>query len=222
MSVFSQSPSSLPGSFTYNIQDVTTPYSVRCCYTDSDTIKTALDKCPFFSKVYGWSVCPMRITMGCNTEWLPDNFPCNLMCDAWGDITLVCTSTPQPEYPVRQVRAPNDVFIVKIYVGPGYKGRHLLNVKRTARTPGFLLLVVDPWKTIRESLKDDGRFSSQVLEGQYPHLKASYKNNTTLIPVDQLGQALQRDALWYKIHIKPPGCFLRKSKLRSLFKGVPN
>ena len=199
---FVSSPSQTHHSFGYEVRGMTETYVVRCSYMDLDTIETALNKCPFFTTLYRRNVRAMLMWRHADRVWVPDNFPCNLMHDS-DIIILKRAATPQPEYPVRHIRAPNQVFVVQI--------------RLTCVTPGCLLVVMDPTKTIRESLKDDGRFSSQVLEGRSTLLR---KGNT-LIPVDQLGQALERDAK-YAIRLKLPGCVWRTSTLRSFLKCVLN
>ena len=211
-------PNQTHHSFGYEIPGVTTPYRVQCCCTDVDTIETALDKCPFYPTVYRGAVRNMLVLRDPDQVWVPGNFPCILMGDK-DSVFLKHTSTPQPKYPLRHIRAPNEVFSVRVCVGEGTEGVHILNVRRTDLIPTRLLVVVDPRKTIRESLKDDGRFSSQALEGRYTHLKST--NPNTWIPVDQLGQPL-RSYHKYDICIKLPKLLRKKSKLHYLLKGVAN
>ena len=60
-------------------------------------------------------------------------------------------------------------------------------------------LLVDPKKTIRECLKDDGRFSAKVLTGRYTHHECEF----LVVPVDILGEVLKRNAD-YAIYTNAP------------------
>jgi hypothetical protein len=91
------------------------------------------------------------------------------------------------------------MFTIRIDTRYCHAGFNVLNVRRTALTPGTLLLVVDPKKTIRESLKDDGRFRAEVLTGRYTHLKCK----SLVVPVDIPGEVLECSAE-YVMYIKVP------------------
>jgi hypothetical protein len=120
------------------------------------------------------------ILMHPNRSGLPHNFPCNLLPDIKvGDelrIIVEPTCTPQPNYPVRSITPRKDMFTIRIAIKHGRAGFDILNVRRTGLTPTRLLVVVDPKKTIRECLKDDGRFSAEVLTGRYTHLECVFRS----------------------------------------------
>lgn len=178
-------------------------YTIKCSYKDHDTIKKALDTCPFFGMLDKSDMGNIRILRSPDCLWLPHNFPCNIIPDikVGNDLNLIVerTSTPQAHYPERSVRPRNGLFTIKITVKDGSAGVRKLNVKRTALTPPVLLVVVDPKKTIRESLKDDGRFSTEVLEGIYTHLSSE----SGLYPADIPGEVLECNT-WYDIYTKTP------------------
>lgn len=197
--------------FGYNIAHAER-YIINCSYADMDTIKTALDKCPFFRMCDQRDVANIRILRYPDGAWLPHNCPCNLMPDIKVYVEDFCltvesTSTPQPNYPARSIKSRDELFTIEIDLLYGSPGVRVLNVRKTALTPRTLIVVVDPKMTIRESLKNDGRFSSEVLEGRYTHLGATAVmdrlQRPKLFPGDIPGKVLERNAE-YAIYTKAP------------------
>ena len=168
---------------------------IGCNVKGLDTIKDALDNCPFF-RMFGIVNGIVIRSSGCQ-DWVPDNLPCNLMCEAnCLEITVRPVSSPQPTYPPRLVKAPGESFIIRIATRRGSK--RILCLRRTGSTPDYMLVVVDPTKTIRESLRDDGRFNSNVLQSPYTHLKGDCVTHA-----DQLGSVLKRKDE-YDLYTKAP------------------
>lgn len=197
------SPYQIHHTFRYEVQDVT-PFIAQCRCKDLDTIKNALDNCPFFAMLDKRAVRNIQIWRHPDRTWLPLNFPCNLMPDIKVDgfcLIVEPASTPQPKYPARCIKPCNEIFTIWICPSRGSAGVRELNVKRMSLTPAELLLVVDPMKTIRESLADDGRFSSEVLQVRYTHLKSG----STMIPADQFREVLECNGE-YDIYTKAPKC----------------
>lgn len=196
--------------FGYQIKHVER-YIINCSYADMDTIKTALEKCSFFRMCDQRDVTNIRILRWPDGAWLPHNCPCNLMPDikVYDEfrLTVERTSTPQPNYPARSIKSRDELFTIEIDLVYGSPGVRVLNVRKTCLTPRTLIVVVDPKMTIRESLKDDGRFSSEVLEGRYTHLRCtslmSRLYRPKLFPGDMPGKVLERNAD-YAIYTKAP------------------
>lgn len=190
--------------FYYQLRDMTT--FVTCICKEAGTVRDALAKCSFFG-MSSMSGKHTRLTVG-KTLWLPDNFPCTLMHRLrkdWGEIYL--SVVPGPTliiYPTRPIPYDIDIFTVQIYHASEHR---ILSVRPTNLTPRTLLVVVDPKKTIRESLKDDGRFSLEALEDCCTHLISS--STSKVVPVDLSGEVLRCNGV-YNIHRKAPRGLLKK------------
>lgn len=147
------------------------------------SLMDVLSNCKFF-KMLGKNAGCMIITDETG-KWLPSNYPSELVTaeDINGvNITVFFSATPQPIYPPRpQVGHEYQTVFVELD-DPAASLR-----SRCPRHIRKLVVLMRLNCPIRESLREDGRFSQAVLDGEWTHLKGTAGG---IIPVDQPGKLL--------------------------------